>query len=267
VSGSISDSDQIIASVEFVNSLDSSDSTNVVTFHTISQVSNFHFVNTINSSSFEVQFNCVLDLDLLGKEFKSSTIVGNKVADLIWSNELLLNSAKLEVFLLTFEWNEFESSFDVIKNSESFVKFWKLDSVHKTARIFRISSDFLIDQYKTFFLVKNGVNFGSIESNSKLVSKDNLDWDRLSEFVWTLGWSDSINTSKFVHHPGFGGCDSLQMFLWSSCHYTRFINFLILSNLEKNYYEILCNYLFASNESLKQELFVFKLENLTLSHR
>jgi hypothetical protein len=71
--------------------------------------------------------------------------MGSEITDLVWSNEFLLDSAKFEVFFLSFNRDKFESSFDVIKNSIGFVEFWNVNNVHKTTWEFRVSSDFLIN--------------------------------------------------------------------------------------------------------------------------
>ena len=103
--------------------------------------------------------------------------MSSEITDFIWSDEFLLDSAKFEVFLLTFKLDQFESSFDIIKNSVGFVEFWNVNNVHKTTRILRISSDFFVNNEKTFFLMKNGVDFSCIEGDSKFVSENYLDWD------------------------------------------------------------------------------------------
>ena len=166
----VSYSDKIVVSIKFINRLDNSNSSNIVTFCTVSNVSNFHLVNSVYSSSLKIKFNSILDLNFLSKEFKSSSIMSSEIADFIWSNEFLLNSAEFEIFLLTFKRDLFESSFNVIKNSVGFVEFWNINNVHKTTWVFRISSNLLIYNEKSLFLMKNSVNFSSIKSNSKFVS-------------------------------------------------------------------------------------------------
>jgi hypothetical protein len=134
-----------VITIEFVNRLDDSDSTDVVTFSTISNVTNFHLVNSINLSSFKVEFNSVLDWNFLSKEFKGSTIMSSEITDFVWSNEFLLYSAKFEVFFLSFKLDKFESSLNIIKNSIWFIKFWNVDNIHKTTWVLWISSNLLIN--------------------------------------------------------------------------------------------------------------------------
>ena len=96
--------------------------------------------------------------------------MSSEITDFIRSDEFLLNSAELELFLLSLQLDQFESSFDIIKNSVGFVEFWNINNVHKTTWVFRISSNLLIYNEKSLFLMKNSVNFSSIKSNSKFVS-------------------------------------------------------------------------------------------------
>ena len=173
----ISDSNQIVVTVELVDGLNDSDSSDVVTLGAVSNVSDLHFVDGIDSSSLEVELDGVLDLNFLGEELEGSSVVGDEIADLVWSNEFLLNSAELEVLLGSLEWDQFESSFDVVEDSEGFVELWNVNNVHESARILGVSSDFLIDVEKSLLLVENGVNFSGIEGNAKFVSEDNLNWD------------------------------------------------------------------------------------------
>lgn len=92
--------------------------------------------------------------------------MSSEITDFIRSDEFLLNSAEFEIFLLSLELDQFESSFDIIKNSVGFVEFWNVNDVHKTTWILGISSDFFINDKKTLFLMKDGVDFSGIEGNS-----------------------------------------------------------------------------------------------------
>ena len=92
--------------------------------------------------------------------------MSSEITDFIRSDEFLLNSAELEIFLLSLELDQFESSFDIIKNSVGFVEFWNVNDVHKTTWILWISSDFFINDKKTLFLMKDGVDFSGVEGNS-----------------------------------------------------------------------------------------------------
>lgn len=173
----ISNSDQIVVSIELINGLNDSNSSDVVTLGAVSNVSDLHFVNGINSSSLKVKLNSVLNLNLMVKELEGSSVVSDEITDLVWTNEFLLDSAEFEVLLGSFEWNQFESSFDIVEDSEGFVELWNINNVHESAWVLWISSDFLIDVEKSLLLVENGVNFSGIEGNAKFVSEDNLNWD------------------------------------------------------------------------------------------
>jgi hypothetical protein len=63
VTSSISDGNKIILSIKNINRLDNTNSTDVVTLGTISDISDFHLVDGIDGSSLKVEFNGVLDLN------------------------------------------------------------------------------------------------------------------------------------------------------------------------------------------------------------
>ena len=110
----VSDSNKVIASIEFINRLNDSNSSDVVTFITESNISYFHWVYSFYSSGFKIQFYSILYLYILIKEFKSSSIMSGEITDFIRSNEFLLNSAKFVIFFISFDFYEFKSSFDII---------------------------------------------------------------------------------------------------------------------------------------------------------
>ena len=195
VTGLIPDSDKIVVSVELVDRLDDADSSDVVSLVAVGDVSNLHFVDGVNGAGLEVELDGVLDLDLLAEELEGSSVVGGEVADLVGSDEFLLDSAELEVLLLSLELDEFEPSLDVVEDSVGFVELGDVDDVHEAAGILGVSSDLLIDDEESLFLVENGVDLGGVEGDAEFVSEDDLNWDGLSELMGTLGGSDSIDAS------------------------------------------------------------------------
>jgi hypothetical protein len=117
MTGRVSDSNKVLISIELTNRLDDSDSSDVVTLSAIGNVSYFHLVDGINRSGLKIELNSVLDLDILSEELEGSSVVSSEVTDLVWSDELLLDSAEFEVFLLSLKRDKLESSLDVIKDS------------------------------------------------------------------------------------------------------------------------------------------------------
>lgn len=97
VSSSVFNSDQVVVSIELINILDDSNSSNIVTFHAISDVADFHFIERLDFVSSDIELDGVLNLNFLVKEFKGSSIVSDKITDFVRSDEFLLNSAEFEV--------------------------------------------------------------------------------------------------------------------------------------------------------------------------
>lgn len=93
LSGRVLDSDEVVVAVQFVNVLNDSNSTNVVSFHAVGDVSDLHLVKALNLVSSDVKFDSVLDFYVLIYELEGSSVVSDKIAYFVWSDKLLLNSA------------------------------------------------------------------------------------------------------------------------------------------------------------------------------
>lgn len=234
VASGVLDCDQVVVSVELVDVLDDSDSSDVVSLHAVGEVSDLHLVRGLDLVGSDVELDGVLDLDVLVEELEGSSVVGDEVADLVGSDEFLLDSAEFEVSLFLLDFDHGESSLDVVEDSEGLVDLGDLEDVHESAGELGVSSDLVVDLDESLLLVEDGVDFGGVHGELQLVSEKDLDGDGLSQLVGALGGSDCEVSSHLVHHPRLGGDDSLQVFLRSSCHSVykiKKINLKIIINI------------------------------------
>ena len=209
VSLGVLDGDQIVVPVEFIDGLDNPDPSDVVSLGAVGDIAGLHLVDSLDSPCLQVELDSVLDLDLLGEELEGPSVVGGKVADLIGSEEFLLNPAELEVLLCPPELDQLEPSLDVVEDSVGLSELGNVDHVHQAAGVLGVPPDLLVHDEQALLLVQDGVHLGRVEGDAELVPQDHLDGDGLLELVRALGRSDSVDAAQLVHHPRLGGYDSL----------------------------------------------------------
>jgi hypothetical protein len=92
-----------------------SNSTNVVSSSNISEVSGFIFVPFDNCVLFQIEFDCISFSNVRVGESDGSCVVGDNIWNFVGSNSSSLNLEKLSLGLYFFEFNEGESSLDIIE--------------------------------------------------------------------------------------------------------------------------------------------------------
>lgn len=123
---------KIVISGEFGDVLNYSNSSSIVSVHNVYNIVDFHIIDFGNSVIFEVQFNGIVHLYSWVDVSEGSSVMGDEVANLVRSNCLLLDSAKFELSLLSFKFNEYKSSLSVVENSVSLSELRDVKNVHKS---------------------------------------------------------------------------------------------------------------------------------------
>lgn len=154
----------IVWSWVFLNRLENTNSSNVVSSSQNNCCSVCEFNYAAYFSSCEIQFDGVVLADVWVWESNSSSIMSNNKWNFGFSNELIDNFAKFESSLLSFDSVRLESSFNIIKNSKMLICLFNWDNVHNAERESWVSSNFSINFDKSLFIFHNFSCFLSIES-------------------------------------------------------------------------------------------------------
>lgn len=92
-------------------------------------------------------------------------------------------------FLLVLEWDESESSLNIVQNSEEISGLWNADDVHETNWVLEVSSGDSINVNLVGLFLEDDLGLLSSQGILQLSLENQGEWDRLSQFVWSLGWS------------------------------------------------------------------------------
>lgn len=154
----------------FLKIEDLGNSTDVVTSGDVSEVSRLVLNPLDDLSLFKIVLNGISFIDFGMGESNSSGITCDNVWDFVGTNSFFDDLQQFEFSLSIFNFDEGESSLDIIKNSVVLVSFCERDCVHNTDGELNRSSDFIINSNSRFFILKNDVSFTCIEAKLEMVS-------------------------------------------------------------------------------------------------
>lgn len=146
-------------------------SSDVVTSSNVGKMSGLVLDPFDNSVLFEVVFNGISFINFRVGESNGSAVVGNNVWDLVGSNSLGLDLQQFGFSFSIFNFEEVESTFNVIKKSVVFVGLNDGDGVHNADWELDGSSDFIINFDASFSVLNNDVGFSACEAESEVVSR------------------------------------------------------------------------------------------------
>jgi len=219
VAGGVLDLDDLVGTWMVLNVHEGTNTTDIVSTSDEDGASVLALDDAIDFTGLEVELDGVVLLDLWVGETDGSSVVGNNIGDLVLSEGLSLDLAKLELSLLAFDADWLESSLNVIEDSEVLVGLWDLNNISETEWELGVSSDLTVNLDKSFSLSADFDSFLAGESVFQSVLEEDGKWDALTQLVGSSGWAVGVHASKFVQAPG-GWCEhSLKMLLWSSCLY------------------------------------------------
>lgn len=145
-------------------------------------------------------------------ESDGSSVMGDNVWNLGFTNLLLDNLAEFESSFFSINSVWLESSLDVDEDSEMLVGLFNGDNVVLSERISWVSSDLSVDLDESGSISNNLLDFLSGESILKSLMKKNVKRKAFVKLMWTSGWSGGINTLQFTKIPVLWSCDSLHDF-------------------------------------------------------
>ena len=141
--------------------------------------------------------------------------MSHNIWDLVLSEALSLNSAKLETAFLGIDLVRHEPSFDVIHDSVVLVGLLNGYNVHNSERELGVSP-YLVVNFDQSFLVFNDLsNFIVRQSILQSLSQKDGHRQALLSLMGTSRGLDSVLSGTLVQEPGMRGCDSLLMLLLS----------------------------------------------------
>ena len=150
--------------------LDCANSTDVVSSSNIAESSWNVGDIALNIVLFEVVFNGVSFSNFGMRESDSSSVVGDNVLDFVQSNSSPCNLEELEFSFSFFNFDEGESTLDVIENSVVFTGFDHSEDIHDSDWELSISSEFIIDLKSSFFIHGCQDDFSRCVSEFKSIS-------------------------------------------------------------------------------------------------
>jgi hypothetical protein len=148
-----------------------SNSSDVVTSSDVGKMSGLVLDPFDNSVLFEIVFNGISLVDFRVRESNGSAVVGNNVWDLVGSNSLGLDLQQFDFSFGVFNFEEVESTFNIIEKSVVFVSLDNSDGVHNTDWELDGSSDFIINFDASFSVLDDNVGFSAGEAESEVISK------------------------------------------------------------------------------------------------
>ena len=163
-----------------------------------------HLEERDDFSSLKVELDGIILTDRRINEADSTAIMGNKGWDSFITNEVFVDTAKLEFSFLVFDPVNCETTTAIIEKTELFIGFAKFDNIHKTGWVTWVGTDLSIDLNKS--VLDNSLNFVSIEGILQSVTEEDDEWKAFTKFMGTSGWVGGKFTLGLGKHPmGWGG--------------------------------------------------------------
>lgn len=174
------------------NGHDGSDSSQVVAHGDESLVSDCQGEVLLDGVVLEVVLDGVTDMDVRVRESDCSGIMSHCVRDLVGTDLDLDDLAELVVQFLVLDLQESESSSLIVEHSELVSGLRNSNNVHQSDWELRVSSHLAINLDLVFLVFKDLGDFLVVQGVAKLSTKNNLKWNALFQFVWTLARSGSL---------------------------------------------------------------------------
>lgn len=137
-------SDLVRTGVVF-NVLEHADTTDIVTTGNEDGGTVIELDNTVNFTVLEVELDGVVLLDVGVGETDGSTVVGDNVWDLVLTNALTLDLAKLEASFLGLNSVGLETSLDVVEHTEVLTGLVDGNNILETNGVLGVTSDLVVD--------------------------------------------------------------------------------------------------------------------------
>jgi len=207
VTSGILDVGDLEASVVLLDSSDHTNTTQVTASSDHNHVSDLEVSEVDDLVGGQIELDGVVDLDQGVGVTDGSSVVCGDVWDSVLSNQLLVDTEKLESSLLWGDSVDGESALDVVQKSECLVCGLDGDDILETSGEGGVGSDLTVDLDVS--LHKNDLGFTSVEGVLQSVSQQNVEGKTLSQFVGSSGGTRSKNSGELVQHPVAGGVKTL----------------------------------------------------------
>jgi len=169
VSSRVSNMDNIETTDVSISVDENTDSSDVVTGGDQSKIASFEGNVFNDGTSGDVKLDGIQDSNSGVGESDGTTVVGDNVGDLVGSDGLLGDLAKLVLGFFLSDVSEDESSLNVVENSEKFTSLLNADDIHQTSGESGVLSDLTIDGNIAFLVIYDQSDFSTSESVLKTV--------------------------------------------------------------------------------------------------
>jgi hypothetical protein len=200
--------DNFVGSRVLLESLDGSDSTDVISSGDHNLSSDLEFEAGGDFVGSQVELDGVVDLDEGVGESEGSSVVGDNIRDTLGAHSSSLDSAELEFGFAGGDLGKSESTFAVVEESVVGFSLEEGDDIHESNGEFVILSDLSVDGDVTVLSEDDHLGFSSSEGDLQFVSQEDVEGDTLSQFVGTLRGLSGPDSSNFAQEPVLGGADS-----------------------------------------------------------
>lgn len=186
----------------------------IVSFGDHDHSTQFELDNVGHFSSFNIDLDGVVDLDIWVGVADGASVVGDSDGDLSGSDVDLVDPAELVLGLLAVDSLKDETSLGVEQEAEAISALFQFDDVHKSSREVVIGADLSVDLDATFHADLHALSSGN--GIIQAFTEDDANGQTFAHFVGTLGRSGGKNAPHLSEVPMIGRIKALKVLLWSA---------------------------------------------------
>ena len=214
VSLAILDGDNVERSIVLLNVHDGSDTSTVMSSSDHDHGSQVELEDIRHLSGGNINLDGIVNLDIGVGVSDGASIVSDGNRDLSGRDVDLVDTAELVLSFSLLKTVENESSLNIKQKSESVVGLFQFNNIHESGRVVLIRSDLAVNLDASFHTDLLALLSG--QGVLKTLSKDDSDWQTVSELVGTLRRSGSPDTSHLGEVPVGRRMEALQVLLGSA---------------------------------------------------
>jgi len=147
----------------------------------------------------EIKFDGIVDFDGGTGVTNGTAVVGDNVRDALVTDGHFPDLEELVGGLFGCDAVDGESTLNIVKETEMFVRFFDGNNIHETSGISCVRPDFPIDLNQS--LVDDRDDFTTGQCVFQTITKEDGEWEGFAQFVRTGRRTRGVGTAKLVEHP------------------------------------------------------------------